>query len=88
MDQMACNSNYRVDRRPSIFDYRLGEICFALGCANRLAGCFAAIQSTFKADTGTVSDSNPYSCACSKSNTRRYPNCDAVTKSSAYANAP
>jgi hypothetical protein len=32
-----------IDRLPSIFDHRLGEICFALGRANRRTGCVAAI---------------------------------------------
>jgi hypothetical protein len=32
-----------IDRLSSIFDHRLGEICFALGRANRLTGCVAAI---------------------------------------------
>jgi hypothetical protein len=85
MDQMVSDSDCCVDRRPSIFDHRLGEICFAPGCANRRAGCFAAIQSTFKADAGTVPVSNPYSYAYPKGNTRRYPDRDAVTNSSAYA---
>jgi hypothetical protein len=43
MDQMVCDSNYCVDRRPTIFDHRLGEICFALGRVNRRADCVAAI---------------------------------------------
>jgi hypothetical protein len=85
MDEMVCDNNCCVDRRPGILDYRLGEICFALGYANRRAGCFAAIQSTFKADAGTVPVSNPYSYAYPKGNTPRYPDRDAVTKSSAYA---
>jgi hypothetical protein len=72
MDQMVTDSDCCVDRRPGIFDHRPSEICFALECANRLAGCFAAIQSTFKSDTGTVPGSNPYSYAYPKGNTRRY----------------
>jgi len=84
---MACDSNCCVDRRSGIFDHRLGEICFALGGANRLAGCFATIQSTFKSEAGTVPVSNPYSYAYPKGNTRRYPDCDAVSKSSADASA-
>jgi hypothetical protein len=63
----------------------IGEICFALRCANRLAGCFATIQSTFKADAGTVPVSNPYSYAYPKGNTGRYPDRDTVTNPSAYA---
>jgi hypothetical protein len=83
MDQMACDSDCCVDRRASIFDHRLGEICFALGCANRLAGCFAAIQSTFTSDTGTIPDSDSHGFAYPTGNTRRYPDRDAVTNSSA-----
>ena len=89
MDQMVSDSDCRVDRRFGVFDYRLGEICFAPGYVSKLAGCFAAIQSTFNSDTGTVPDSNPCSYACSKSNTCRDPYCDAVvTKSAAYACVP
>ena len=87
---MFCDSNCcidRVDRQPSIFDHRLGEICFALGGANRLAGCFATIQSTFKSEAGTIADTNPYGYAYPKGNTRRYPDRDAVTNSSTYASA-
>jgi hypothetical protein len=82
---MVCDSNCCVDRHPGIFDHRLGEICFALGHANRRTGCVPAIYSTFKSDAGTIPDS--HSCAYTKGNTHSYPKPYAVTKSSAYASA-
>jgi hypothetical protein len=84
MDQMVNDSDCRVDRRSGVFDCRLGEICFALGYANRLTGCFAAISPIFKSDTGTIFDCNSHTFAYSKGNSRRDPDCDAVSKSSAY----
>ncbi len=84
---MVCHSNCCVDRQPGIFDHRPGEICFALGHANRRTDCVAAIQSTFKSDAGTIPDSNSHSFAYTKSNTHSYPEPYAVTKSSPCASA-
>ena len=84
---MVCDSNCCVDRQPGIFDHRLGEICFALGRANRRTGCVAATYSTFKSDAGTIRDSNSHSFAYTKGNTHSYPKSYAVTKSSPCASA-
>src|SRR6187200_185962 len=87
MDQMVCDSNCCVDRQPSIFHHRLGEICFALGRANRRTGGVTASWATFKSDAGTIPDSNSHSFAYTKSYTHSYPEPYAVTKSSPCASA-
>src|SRR3982751_2317194 len=85
MDQMVCHSNGCVGRQPGIFDHHLGEICFALGHANRRTSCLPAICSTFKSDTGTIP--YPHSCAHTKGNTHSYAEPYAVTNSPAYPSA-
>src|SRR6516164_3921689 len=85
MDQMACDSDCCVDRRTSIFDHCLGGIYLALGSVNRFTGRFAAICSTSKSYTGTISDAYSHRSACTKGSTCSYTNPDTVTKSSACA---
>ena len=85
MDQMVFDSNCCVDRHPDIFDHRVGEICFALGHANRRTGCVPATYSTFKSNAGTIPHS--HRCAHTKGNTHSCSKSYAVTKSSAYASA-
>src|SRR5215471_20691125 len=87
MDQMACDSDCCVDRCASIFDHCLSGIYLALGSVNRFTGRFAAICSTSKSDGGTIPDAHSHRSACTEGNTRSYPDYDAVTKSSPYANA-
>jgi hypothetical protein len=75
----------RFDRRLDRSDHRLSEIRSALGCINRLAGCFAA----FRSNAGTVPNSHSHSRAYIKRNTRSYPDSepDTITKPSTYASA-
>ena len=82
MDQMACDSNCCIDRRASIFDHHLGGIYLALGSVNRLTGRVAAICSIFNANAGAIPDAHSHRSACTKGNTRSYPDSepDAVTK--------
>ena len=84
---MACGSDCCVDRCASIFDHCLSGIYLALGTVNRFTGRFAAICSTSKSDAGTIPDAHSHRSACTEGNTRSYPDCDAVTKSSPYASA-
>ena len=87
MDQMARDSDCRVDRCSSIVDHRFGGIYLALGSVNRFTRRFAAIRSTFKSDAGAIPDSDSHRPACTQGDTDSYTNPDTVTKSSACASA-
>ena len=75
----------RFDGRLDRSDHRLSEIRSAVGCINRLAGCFAA----FRATAGTVPNPHSHSRAYIKGNTRSYPDSepDTITKPSTFASA-
>ena len=87
LDQVPCDSNCWAGRHLSGSDNRVRNVRLALRSVNGLAVRFAAICSAFKSNAGPVPDRNSHNRACTKSNTRSYPDNGAVAKSSPYASA-